>query len=49
MRECMQRVDSTVGPPTAPVEGMIPLKFYRHMRRIVRGKSSHHSSCDDYS
>lgn len=36
MRECMQRVDSTVGPPTAPVEGMIPLKFYRHMRRIVR-------------
>ncbi|KZT65804.1 ras GEF [Daedalea quercina L-15889] len=35
-REVLPRVKSTAQPPVAPVEEMIPLQYYRNMRRTIR-------------
>lgn len=37
-REVLPRIKSTIRPLSQPVEDMVPLRYYRNMRRTVRGK-----------
>lgn len=37
-REVLPRVKSTVVPSVMPAEEMIPLQYYRNLRRTIRGK-----------